>query len=644
MPSPDGQRNHMPPAGRYVPPPPPPPLANPPVGGFPVAVPTPPPPVPPVREVVPPPASAQSTIRPTDTKPAMPRPVIARPATGNPSVAVPQPNSPPNKPGARRVPTHTPPAAPAHDLLGQPRRIQVPAEMKSANYVGQSAWRREKPQTASAPDGDGEELVEKKNFITEAPPFLVSLVFHLLLLLILGLLARVAEPGPFSLIVSWGPEKGQDAEELAVFNIDPSPIVAEVEIQPETVESKIEVMPEVKMNLVSPVGVKESSSEVQEVSVAIVPSVPAGGMTAGRIGASKESLLKLFGGSPVTEDAVKLGLRWLAKQQSRTEGSWSLKGPYRDGTIFGDNKTAATAMAMLAFLGSGHTHRNGDYKANMEAAVRWLVKQQDNEGNLVKAAPRDQKLYAHAQATMALCEIYGMTNDSSLRGPAQLAINYCIECQAREGGWRYEPRYDSDTSVTGWFVMALMSGRAAGLEVPPSRLDLINRYLNQVQHDDGATYAYQPKDAPSDSMTAEGLLSRMYLGWDHDRPALQLGVGVLTNDFPFDYDKRNVYYWYYATQVMHHFGGSPWDQWNRRMSVELPAAQIKLGNDAGSWAPQGDEWGEGIGRLFTTCLSIYCLEVYYRHMPLYKESALRFSEDQPKKDPPMMVDPSMLKE
>jgi hypothetical protein len=80
---------------------------------------------------------------------------------------------------------------------------------------------------------------------------------------------------------------------------------------------------------------------------------------------------------------------------------------------------------------------------------------------------------------------------------------------------------------------------------------------------------------------------------------------------------RDVYYWYYATQVLHHYGGSPWRRWNEVMRVELPKAQVKEGREDGSWAPQMDRWGRNSGRLYTTSISLYCLEVYFRHMPLY---------------------------
>ena len=118
-------------------------------------------------------------------------------------------------------------------------------------------------------------------------------------------------------------------------------------------------------------------------------------------------------------------------------------------------------------------------------------------------------------------------------------------------------------------------------------------------------------------MTAEGLLCRQYLGWKHEDPRLQNGVKLISMD-PIDMNRRNVYYWYYATQVMHHMGGDVWDSWNRVMRQEIPEAQTREGPEAGSWSPTGDQWGPHGGRLYVTCLSIYMLEVYYRHLPIYQ--------------------------
>ena len=50
----------------------------------------------------------------------------------------------------------------------------------------------------------------------------------------------------------------------------------------------------------------------------------------------------------------------------------------------------------------------------------------------------------------------------------------------------------------------------------------------------------------------------MYLGWKIDEPALEQAVEYLDDLGPSD----NMYYNYYATQVMRHYGGEYWENWN----------------------------------------------------------------------------------
>ena len=47
--------------------------------------------------------------------------------------------------------------------------------------------------------------------------------------------------------------------------------------------------------------------------------------------------------------------------------------------------------------------------------------------------------------------------------------------------------------------------------------------------------------------------------------------------------------------------------------------QIKKdGADRGSWEPEGGWFGTSCGRLGTTAMCLLTLEVYYRHLPLFK--------------------------
>ena len=334
----------------------------------------------------------------------------------------------------------------------------------------------------------------------------------------------------------------------------------------------------------------------------------------GRDEGMKQSLLSTYGGTALTEGAVTLGLEWLKKNQ-RPGGYWSLRGPYQHGAPI-ENRVAATAMAMLAFQGAGHTHQRGEHKKVVRGGMDYLLKQLDSNGNFFRDNNDHHRLYSQAQATIAICELYGMTKDESLRRAAQEAIDYAVKIQAAMGGWRYRPGNDTDTSVTGWFVMAFQSAEMAGLEVPQDVYTGISKYLDMVASYDGSRYAYHPGREFTEAMTAEALLCRQYMGWTREDGRLRDGVNYLRLH-PINYRDENVYYWYYATQVMHHMEGDEWQEWNAVMREVVPEKQTKTGKEAGSWTPVNDRWGNQAGRLYTTCLSIYMLEVYYRHLPIY---------------------------
>ncbi len=105
---------------------------------------------------------------------------------------------------------------------------------------------------------------------------------------------------------------------------------------------------------------------------------------------------------------------------------------------------------------------------------------------------------------------------------------------------------------------------------------------------------------------------------------------MLTHHLP-SIDEPNIYYWYYGTQVMHHLGGEPWEMWNNATREALVALQERQGHEMGSWDPVGDAIHGGIdvrvgGRLYWTALAICTLEVYYRHLPIYRGIEVAESE------------------
>jgi len=341
---------------------------------------------------------------------------------------------------------------------------------------------------------------------------------------------------------------------------------------------------------------------------------------------------------------VELGLDFLARHQA-ADGRWSLhnfgstSAEYRNESASFQSDTAATGLALLSFLGAGYDHFDDQYRHVVRAAINYLVRSQQPNGDLY--VPMDRKsnenarLYSHGIAAIALCEAYGMTGDKALREPAQRAINFIIASQDRQGGgWRYTPGTDSDTSVSGWQLMALKSGELAGLSVSREAYRNAARWLDFASRSGGAEYVYDPQGRsesqrrPTRAMTAVGLLMRLYLGWNRNDPQMIAGAKHLADNPPElgspTAPLRDTYYWYYATQVMFHMKGGYWQAWNDRLHPLLVDDQLQTGVLAGSWEPRGpvpDRWGPHGGRLYVTTLNLLSLEVYYRHLPIYESTA-----------------------
>ncbi|OYP29919.1 hypothetical protein CGZ80_23745 [Rhodopirellula sp. MGV] len=347
-------------------------------------------------------------------------------------------------------------------------------------------------------------------------------------------------------------------------------------------------------------------------------------------------------GGPATEEAIERGLAYLASIQNE-DGSWSLQEHGEQVLLRSD--TAATGLCLLAFQGAGYTHLQHQYASTVSRGLKFLLDNQRSSGNLYRSenpvSDRNVMFYSHGIAALALCEAYGMTQDRELRQGAQDSLNYIVETQHRErGGWRYSPQVSSDTSVTGWMMMALKSGELSGLVVPQATYDGIDHWLSLAKDGSGALdrYRYNPYApdtveqrhgrSPTPTMTAVGMLMRMYNGWSRELPAMQSAADYLLEHPPELGDrrrpKRDGYYWYYATQFMFHMGGDYWDRWNRFLNPLLLETQIKSGPEAGSWDPElpvRDRWSVHAGRVYVTTMNLLNLEVYYRHLPIYEDTA-----------------------
>jgi len=154
------------------------------------------------------------------------------------------------------------------------------------------------------------------------------------------------------------------------------------------------------------------------------------------------------------EDALK----WLATQQQKDGRVGSLRD---------------TADVVLAYLAAGYTDRgstrDNPYSGTVRRALRALMNNQDADGRFGK------DLRTHIRATTAMCEAYWMTRNPRYKKPAQKGLDYLALVRTKYSAW---PKEKPDTVTTAEAVLALRSGKFAGLDVDPDAFEGARQWFN----------------------------------------------------------------------------------------------------------------------------------------------------------------------
>ncbi len=544
-------------------------------------------------------------------------PAVAKPSTVKPAMA----NGNPQPAAAARPATNGNAKAAPSGQRSAPA-AQFPPEDKTIGLRGELEELAEQ----------GSFMLGLKEFLKQSPAWLASMVVHAALLVVLAvLIIKPQLDTKQELVASAIDPKEETVQEVQEVQFDKPEefdlsttaenVIVESAVTPiENTESLSQVIDEAmaaqKIEF-------QAMSDLQALQGNLLDSAGAysGSDFSGRGDpGARKALVAQYGGTEASEQAVAMALEWLAKHQL-PDGSWSFdhrlaKHPNGlDPGSLAEARTAATGMALLPFLGAGMTHKQGKYSQNVHKGLYYLCAQMEPSGALTAGGGR---MYGHGICSIAICEAYAMTQDKSLRPYAERCLQFIMMAQDRAGGgWRYTPNQAGDTSVVGWQLMALKSGHMGYLRIPPQVIAGVNNFLNTVQADGGAVYGYTgPGRGPA--TTAVGLLCRMYLGWKQDNPGLEKGVEFLSRQGP---SKTNMYFNYYATQVLHHYEGEMWTKWNSVMRDQLVNDQVKEGHEKGSWYYNGGHGATQGGRLYTTAMCAMTLEVYYRHLPIYRKQS-----------------------
>jgi hypothetical protein len=393
----------------------------------------------------------------------------------------------------------------------------------------------------------------------------------------------------------------------------------------------------------------------------------AAGRYGSRMGTGRASR---HGGSAATESAVLAALWWLQRHQD-ADGKWATAQFHQNcksqcagpdhragggrGPGIGDPRfdVGVTSLALLAFLGDGHSHKISPYpefKRAVRKGVSYLRKQQKKDGS-IGYGEKEQTIYNHCIATMALCEAYAVSGDFTLKRPAQNAVTWLVKAQNPGAGWKYVPNSGkNDTSVTGWAVLALKAAKVAELDVPKSAFEGALAWFERATSDGGpgkppglvgymragdggATINRKLLEHPdvypgfegAPTMTGVAVICRIFTGQKRTNERVKQGVRVMMSKLPqwqegkMKKNETNFYYWYYATYGV--FQGTPlgsreWKKWNEAMQQALLGdgtnRQRMGGDEDGSWDPVG-EWGLAGGRVYSTAINALTLEIYYRY-------------------------------
>ena len=480
------------------------------------------------------------------------------------------------------------------------------------------------------------------------PPWIISTIVHTILLICLVLFhSPIANDGAYRLTVSLtAPESSSDpleTEPLDSVSLETQAVVESTEtlevtsavIPPsEAVEVPSPLAPSPSEQVSEEAAENAANAEVSAMlanlasgssSTALSRQLPTGGMYQ-RDAASRTDLGQRYGSTQESEDAVEAALQWLAAHQ-QPNGAWRFdlrqapcNGQCRNppnAESFSRPATAATGLALLAFLGAGYSQHEGKYQDQVRRGLYFLRDEARPSGSGFDL--QGGSMYGHGIAMMAIGEAMAMsryrsTGDRELFSLTQGGANFTAAAQHRQGGWRYVPGSPGDMTVTAWQVLSLISAQHGGVVLPSPTLPRAESFVRSLSKPSAYAFGYQGV-APEPTTTAVGLCTLLYLGQSPEEEAFAKSLDRLAKAGP---KPNDVYHNYYATLALHHARHPQWEAWHVPVRERLIATQAKTGHEAGSWHFP-DKNGDVGGRLYTTAMCAMILEVYYRYLPLYQK-------------------------
>ncbi len=311
--------------------------------------------------------------------------------------------------------------------------------------------------------------------------------------------------------------------------------------------------------------------------------------------------------------SVRRALAWLSTQQ-RPSGAWRADD-------YGDS-TAATSLAIMAFLAGGHVPGEGPFGRQMTKGVSWILSQQLDNGLLSGRDSSHGPMYSHGITTLMLAEVAGMVDEDqaiACNQALERAIKLIIDAQnhprpaQHAGGWRYQPGdSDSDLSVTAWQLLALRAARDIGCDVPVDNIDRAVAYVKRLRVPHGGGFGYMAGHGATITRSGTGIVALEVCGEHRTEETMAAARLILSR--PLTQQEHYFYYGvYYCTVGMYKIGGDEWQE----ARVQLYNTALNTQNPAGFWNPtEGSE--RRAGKVYATSLCVLALAIEYGYLPIYQ--------------------------
>lgn len=298
-----------------------------------------------------------------------------------------------------------------------------------------------------------------------------------------------------------------------------------------------------------------------------------------------------------------------------------------------------SGLAMLALLADGNNHRHGRYKQQVKMGLRYLLREQQASGRY--GSDKGPYLFNHAIGAAVMAETYRQTQSPLIKGSASKAIEFLLAARNADGGWRYRAKQDkSDIAATAWAIIALQTAKASGLPVPgydKLKAKLLTLLASWTDPESGAVgYMTRARGLAPGSRrrhgafdsrathlrthapTAMAVVSRRLLG--EAAPAWTAGAKLVAGSLPHyggpaegKLSEADAIYSYFGALAVVPTGADPEERWRAAQLGALIATQRKDGALAGSWDPVG-AWGPAGGRVMTTALHVLSLQVWSKRL------------------------------